>query len=87
MRSKHDIKNLTASSVSVPPKTSKTKCEVIPPKDVEEDTSYVITTPSQKISPKLSLVVPMDPILNFLERTDRDLSENIYFYLPLVYSL
>ena len=37
MRSKHDIKNLTASFYSVPLKTPKTKLEVIPPKDVEGD--------------------------------------------------
>ena len=38
MRSKHDIKNLTASSYSVPLKTQKTKLEKISPKDVEGDT-------------------------------------------------
>ena len=37
MRSKRDIKNLTASCHSVPLKTPKTKLEVIPPKDVEGD--------------------------------------------------
>ena len=36
--SKQNIKNLTASSYSVPLKTPKTKLEVIPPKVVEEDT-------------------------------------------------
>ena len=34
MRSKHDIKNLTTSSYSVPLKTPKTNLEVIPPEDV-----------------------------------------------------
>ena len=38
MRSKHDVKNLTASSYSVPLKTPQTKLEVIPPKDVEGGT-------------------------------------------------
>ena len=28
---------------------------------------------------KVVLGVPMDPILNFLERGDRELSENVYF--------
>ena len=32
MRSKHDMENLAASSVSVPLKTPKTKFELIPPK-------------------------------------------------------
>ena len=36
--SRHDIKNLTTSSYSVPLKSQKTKLEVIPPKDVEGDT-------------------------------------------------
>ena len=36
--SRHDIKNLAISSVSVPLKTLKTKFEVIPPNDVEGDT-------------------------------------------------
>ena len=35
---RHHIKNLTASSYSVPLKTAKTKLEIIPPKDVEGDT-------------------------------------------------
>ena len=38
MRSKHDIKNLTSSSYSVPLKTLKTKLEGIPPKDTKGDT-------------------------------------------------
>ena len=37
MRSKHDIKNVNASSYSVQLKTPKTKLEVIPSKDAEED--------------------------------------------------
>ena len=36
--SRHDIKNLTSSSYFVPLKTSKTKLEVFPSKDVEGDT-------------------------------------------------
>ena len=36
--SKHEIKNMTLSSVPLPLKTLKTKFEVIPPKDVEGDT-------------------------------------------------
>ena len=79
--SRHDIKNLTASSVSVPLKTIKTKFEVISPKDVDEDTFQEKTAPLRQISPKalskIVLVIPMDPILNFLERADRELSENI----------
>ena len=38
--SRHDIKNLTASSYSVPLKTPKTKLEGIPPKDEEGDIFY-----------------------------------------------
>ena len=45
------------------------------------------TTPSQQIFPeglvKISLGIPMDPILNFLERADRELLENVYFYPPM----
>ena len=37
MRSKQDIKNLTANSYSVPLKTAKTKLEGIPPTDVKGD--------------------------------------------------
>ena len=37
MRIKHDIKNRTASSYSVPLKIPKTKLEAISPKDVEGD--------------------------------------------------
>ena len=69
MRSKHDIKNLTASSYSVPLKTPKTKLEVPPPKDVEGDTLLVKTTLSRQIFPqglaKILLGTAMDPILNF----------------------
>ena len=36
--SRHDVKNLTAASYSVPLKTLNTKLEVIPPKNVEGDT-------------------------------------------------
>ena len=35
---------------------------------------------------KILLGTPMDPILNFLERADRELSENVYFCPFLVYS-
>ena len=46
-------------------------------------TSEAKTTLSQQIFPKglakVLLAIPMDPILNFLERADRELSENIYF--------
>ena len=42
------------------------------------------TTPSQQIFPKvlskILLGIPVDPILNFLERADRELSKNVYFY-------
>ena len=42
------------------------------------------TTPSQQIFTKgltkILLGILMDPTLNFLERADRELSENIYFY-------
>ena len=37
-QSRHDIKNLTASSYSVLLKSPNTKLEVISPKDEEEDT-------------------------------------------------
>ena len=47
----HDIKNLTASSYSVPLKTPKTKLEVLPPKDVEGDKFQVKTTTSPQIFP------------------------------------
>ena len=36
--SRHDMKNLTASSYSVPLRTLKTKLEAIPRKDVGRDT-------------------------------------------------
>ena len=69
MRSKHDIKNMTASSVSVQLKTPKTKFEVIPPKDEEGDTFHMTTTQSRQISAKelakILLGIPMDSILGF----------------------
>ena len=75
---------MTASSVSVPMKTPKIKSEVIHPKDGEGDTFYVKTTLSQQIFPKgLNKILLGIPILNLLERADR---ENIYFYSPLVCS-
>ena len=44
------------------------------------------TTPLQQIFPKgiakILLGKPMVLIFNFLERTDRELSDNIYFYPP-----
>ena len=74
--SRHDIKNLTATSpYSVPLKTPKIKLEVILPKDEEDDTFQVKTTPSRQIFPKelskILLGIPMNPILKFLERADR----------------
>ena len=51
MRSKHDIKNLTTGSYSVPLKTPKTKFEVIPSKHVEGDTFYMKTTLLREIFP------------------------------------
>ena len=49
------------------------------------------TTVLRQIFPKglakILLRVPMDPVLNCVERKDRrKLSENIYFYSLLVYS-
>ena len=41
MRSKHVIKTLTPTSVSVPLKTPKTKFEVIAPKDVGDN--YILS--------------------------------------------
>ena len=45
---------------------------------------------SRPISPErfvtILLGTPMEPILNFLKRTDRELSENEYFYPSLVSS-
>ena len=83
MRSKCDIKRLTEGSVSKPMKTPKTKFEVSPPKNVV-DTFQVKTTPEQQIFPegltKILLGVPMNPIFNFFERADIELSESIYFY-------
>ena len=35
---------------------------------------------------KILLDIHVDPILSFLERLDRKLLENVYFYHPLVYS-
>ena len=73
MRSKHDIKNLTKSSVSVPLKTTKTKFELIPlkmQKEIHLSEDYSITTNL--------LDIPMDPNLHFLERADREHSENRY---------
>ena len=78
------MKNLIARSYSVPLKIPKTKLEVIPPKYAEGDSFQVKTTPSQQIFPegiaRSLLVIFMDPILNFLERAGRELSENVYFY-------
>ena len=83
--SRHDIKNLTTSSYSVPSKTPKTKLEVIPPKDVEEDTFQVKTSPSRRIFPKwlakILLGIPMDPILNFYkEQTERACRKWIHLF-------
>ena len=82
------IKSLTVSSYSVLLKTPNTKLEVIPPKDVEGDTFQVKTTPLRQIFlkglAKTLLGLPVNLILNFLERADRELSENVYFY-PLCY--
>ena len=48
------------------------------------------TTPSRQIFPeglaKILLGITMDPNLHFLKRADRELSENVYFYPPLVHS-
>ena len=67
----------------MPLKTPKTKLEVIPQKNVERDTFQVKTTPSRQIFPeginKIWLGIPMDPILNVMDRADRELSENIHF--------
>ena len=45
----------------------------------------VKSTPSQKIFPnllaKILMGIAMDPILNFLERAERELSENVYKFL------
>ena len=49
--SRHDIKNLTTSSYSVPLKTLKTKLEEIPPKDAEGDT-FKVNILSAQIFPK-----------------------------------
>ena len=65
----------------LPLKTPKTKLEVIPPKDVEGDTLLVKTAPWQQVFPeglaKILLGIPVDPVLNFLERADREPSENV----------
>ena len=90
MGSKHDIENLTASTYSEPLKTPRTKLEVIPPNDVDGDTFYVTTNRNKYFLNgllKFYRGILMDPFFNFLERADKELSENIYFYLPLVYSL
>ena len=85
-----DIKNLTINSCSVPLKTPKTKLEGIPPKHVEGDIFQVKTTPLQQIFSKgltkILLGRPIDPILNFLQRANRELSQNIYFLPPLACS-
>ena len=74
---------MTTSCYSVPLKTPRTKLQVIPPKDAEEDTFQVKTTPSRKTFPEVLirslLGIPMDPILNTSERADKELSENVYF--------
>ena len=61
----------------MPLKTPKTEFEAIPPKDVE-DTFQVKTTLSRQVSPegvsKISLGIALDPILNVLERADKELS-------------
>ena len=81
----HDIKNLTTSSYSVPLETLNTKLEVIPPNDAEGDTFQVKTTLSRLIFPqglaKILLGIPMDLVLNFLQRADRELSEMYTFTL------
>ena len=65
-----------ASSYSVPLQTPKTKLQEISPKDAG-DTTLMQTTLSRQIFPegltKILLGVPMDPILIFLERADREL--------------
>ena len=89
MRSKHDIKNLTAISYFVPRMTPKTKLEGIPSRCrrryiLSED--YSIATNFFKRLTKVLLGIPMDPILSFLGRAGRELSENTYFYPALLYS-
>ena len=68
----------------MPLKTPKTKLEGIFPKDVEEDTCQVKTTLLRQTFPEglsnILLGIPKDPIFTFLDRVDRKLSENRYFY-------
>ena len=48
---------------------------------LSEDYSVVIDFFPSGLA-KILLGVPMDPILNFLERADKELSENVYFCPP-----
>ena len=67
--SRHDIKNLTASSNSVSLKTTKPKLEVIPPEDVLR--RYILSEHHSmrksfpKVLAKYLLGISMDPVLNF----------------------
>ena len=46
---------------------------------------FFATNFTQKLA-QILLGIPMDPILNFQEKANRELPENIYFYRLLVYS-
>ena len=68
--SRHDIKRLTAYSVSVPPQIPETKFEVIPAKHVEEDKFLVKTTRPRQIFPS-GLAKTLLGMLSLFHRSSR----------------
>ena len=79
--SRHDTKNLTA--IEDPKDKIRSNFFKRCRRRYIFSEDYSVATDFPKGFAKILLGTPMDRILNFLERADRELSENVYFYSPL----